>query len=99
MEIGKRIKELREQQGLTQGELAEMVDVNRSSIGKFETNKNLPSLATTIKIAEALHCTTDYLLTGKGSTLHTEEKAFFNMSESTVEIKGDSIVISGKIKK
>ena len=99
VKIGSRIKTLREQQGLTQTDLADKIGVNRSSIGKFESDKNLPSLATTIKLANALHCTIDYLLTGQGSSVHTSEKALFNMSEAVVEIEGNTITIHGKINK
>ena len=52
--IGKRIKFLRENSGLTQEKLAEKTGLSLDFIGKIEVNINEPGLRSLIKIANAL---------------------------------------------
>ena len=52
--IGKRIKILRENKGLTQEKLAEKTGLSLDFIGKIEVNINEPGLKSLIKIANAL---------------------------------------------
>ena len=52
--IGKRIKVLRENKGLTQEKLAEKTGLSLDFIGKIEVNINEPGLKSLIKIANAL---------------------------------------------
>ena len=59
---GTRLKELREQRGQTQAQLAEVLDVSQQAVGKWELEKASPDDATLIKIANYYGVTTDYLL-------------------------------------
>lgn len=52
--IGKRIKFLRENKGLTQEKLAEKTGLSLDFIGKIEVNINKPGLKSLIKIANSL---------------------------------------------
>mgnify|MGYP002624098413 CR=1 FL=1 len=52
--LGKRIKYLREDKGLTQEKLAEKTGLSLDFIGKIEVNINKPGLKSLIKIANAL---------------------------------------------
>ena len=52
--IGKKIKEQRKRLGLSQFELAELVDVHEKQIYRIETGLNTPSISTIIKILHAL---------------------------------------------
>lgn len=52
--IGRRIKTLRENKGLTQEKLAERTGLSLDFIGKIEVNINKPGLKSLIKIANAL---------------------------------------------
>jgi len=52
--ISRKIKRLRNQRGLTQEELAEIVGVSVNYIGYIEQNKRTPSIKTADKIARAL---------------------------------------------
>lgn len=54
IEIGRRIRTLREANSLTQKQLAEMVMVSPSSITRLESGKTMVSVFTMIKIAEVL---------------------------------------------
>ncbi len=52
--IGKRIQEIRKQQGMTQEALAERINISKSSISEWESCKRVPRMETLRKIADAL---------------------------------------------
>jgi transcriptional regulator with XRE-family HTH domain len=54
VKFGKRIKELRAEQGITQQGLADKIGFDRSYIGFLERGERNPSLEVIIKIAKAL---------------------------------------------
>lgn len=60
--FGERLREVRVLRGVTQEELAEMADIARTMIGRYETTDQLPALDTLVRIADALGTSTDYLL-------------------------------------
>ena len=62
MEIGKRIKELRTENNLTQMELAEKVGCNQSMIARWEKGECEPTATAILKLSETLNCTSDFLL-------------------------------------
>jgi putative transcriptional regulator len=49
--MNNRVRELREKRGLSQGELAEQLDVSRQTVNAIETGKYDPSLPLAFKIA------------------------------------------------
>ncbi|MBR1680542.1 helix-turn-helix transcriptional regulator [bacterium] len=53
--LGKRIKELRKNCGLTQEKLAELIDIETGSLSAIESGRHFPSLPTLEKIAENLN--------------------------------------------
>ncbi len=55
--FGKRLKELREDKNYTQDELASIVNVHQTYIGKLETGKSNPSLLLIYKLTKALDVT------------------------------------------
>ena len=55
IQLGTRIKYLREQAGLTQEQLADRAEISLDFLGKIEVNINKPGLRSLIKIAEALN--------------------------------------------
>ena len=60
--IGNRLKQLREERGLKQEELAKEFSIAPSTIGMYETNKREPNNEITIKLANFFNVTTDYLM-------------------------------------
>lgn len=60
--IGKRIKELREQKGLTQGELAELIGNDGNTISRWERNKIGVGNKYIVKLAQALDAPVSYLM-------------------------------------
>lgn len=56
MGIGKRIKELREREGLTQEELAQRLGVTPSAVGNYEREVSHPKENVLYRLFEALSC-------------------------------------------
>lgn len=59
---GSRIREMREALGLTQEQLAEIIDVGVLQINRYENNKTQPNADMLIRLAQGLGCSADYLL-------------------------------------
>ncbi|MBQ8296036.1 MAG: helix-turn-helix transcriptional regulator [Clostridia bacterium] len=76
MNLGRKIKQMRHQKGLTQEELADRCELTKGYISQLENNLNSPSIATLTDILAAL-----------GSNLaeffreETEEKVVFSKNE------------------
>ena len=60
--IGKNIYSLRKKQGLTQEELAGLVNVSFQAVSKWENGNSLPDISTLPLLANVLHCNIDALL-------------------------------------
>ena len=66
-EFGKKLREVRVMRNITQEQLAEMADISRVMVGRYETTDQLPALDTLVRIADALGTSTDYLLGRTGA--------------------------------
>lgn len=64
IEIGQRVKKIREERKMTQKRLAEQVSVSSSSITRLELGQTMVSVFTIVKIAEVLNTPISYLLFG-----------------------------------
>ena len=64
-EIGLKIKERRQIQGITQEYIANILDVNPSHISNIECGRANPSLTALVKIANILQCSVDYFISGE----------------------------------
>ena len=63
--FGERLKRLRKNCDITQGQLAEIIGVVPSAVGKYERiEASYPSVETLIKIADYFNVSIDYLLRG-----------------------------------
>ena len=62
MPIGVRIKELRSEQRLSQGDLATMIGADPGQISRYENGHIAPSADAIVRLAEALDVSCDYLL-------------------------------------
>jgi transcriptional regulator with XRE-family HTH domain len=54
MEIGERIRKIREARGLSQKEIAAIIKMDQSQYSKLEKDKTDPSVSTLAKVAKAL---------------------------------------------
>lgn len=60
--VGRRIQEARKSRGLTQAELAQMVDLSTKYISNVECGFKTPKLNIFVSIANALQCDANLLL-------------------------------------
>ena len=67
MSIGERIIELRTQHNISQGQLADMLEVSRQAVSKWENDLSSPDTIRLIKLADALSTDLEYLATGRNS--------------------------------
>ena len=63
--LNDRIKQLRKERGLTQGQLADILGVTDKAVSKWEVGESNPDISLLPGLAETLGTTVDYLLTGK----------------------------------
>jgi putative transcriptional regulator len=59
---GGRLKEARLAKGLTQDDLAKLINVNVNQVSRWELGKNEPSLEVSAKLAKELGVTLDYFV-------------------------------------
>ncbi len=78
--FGQRFKELRKNKGLTQETLAKNFYLNKSSISRYEQNKQLPEMDLLKKFADFFDVSIDYLL-GR-----TDEMKVSNSTYTTEEL-------------
>ncbi len=62
MKFHEKLIKLRKSKGLSQEELAEMLDVSRQAISRWELESTLPDVPNLIKISEIFGVSTDYLV-------------------------------------
>ncbi len=67
MDLGTTISRLRAEHNLSQGDLAEALDVSRQSISKWETNASVPELDKLVKLSRLFGVSLDELVTGEAS--------------------------------
>ncbi len=60
--LGKNIKRIREQKGMTQGDICRALNLDRGYISSIENGKRNPTLSTLKKLADALKISVDELL-------------------------------------
>ena len=86
MNFGAKLKLLRTQKGLTQEAFAEELNVSRSAIAKWESNKGIPEISNLKQISQVLNVSLDELLDNnisiadsarKGGKLESEYVGFY----------------------
>lgn len=67
MTFGDKLAKLRKQKNLTQEQLADMLNVSRQSVSKWESDISYPETEKLISLAKLFDCSTDYLLINEHS--------------------------------
>lgn len=91
MSVSKQLIHLRNVKGISQEELASLMNVTRQAVSKWETDQTLPDSEKIIRLSEIFGVTTDYLLKGKESDpmdiyAQHDSKAGADMSAEVTEI-------------
>ena len=64
-DFGERLYELRNKNNMSQGSLADRLDVSRQTVSKWENNLCMPEADKLIQLSEIFNVSTDHLLKGK----------------------------------
>ncbi|MFP7176853.1 helix-turn-helix domain-containing protein [Priestia filamentosa] len=64
MDLGERLKILREVRNISREDLAQKMNVSRQAVYKWETNKGYPDIENLIKLSELYNTTLDELIKG-----------------------------------
>lgn len=83
MKIGEKIIVLRKEKGYSQEELANMLDVSRQSVSKWELNTSIPDLDKIIKLSEIFQVSVDSLV--KEDEIVYEADSFRRLTDEEVE--------------
>ena len=62
VKLGKNLKKIRVEKGISQGDIARALNVARSFVSDLENGKRNPTLTTISKLAKAIGVSTDELL-------------------------------------
>ena len=62
MSFGENLKQIRKQRNITQEELAELLNVSRQAISKWESGNGYPETEKLITLSRELNISLDYLL-------------------------------------
>ena len=93
IEVGKRIREIREYQHFTREQLSEKANISTQFLSDIQNGYKSMTVLTIINLAKALNISTDYLLLGKLSSNESNErdKIIHNLLDSLPEEKKQSI--------
>lgn len=83
MDLGNRLYELRKAKKISQEEAAEILNVTRQTISKWETNQSQPDFDKIIPICELYEITTEELF---GKQKRTENKENVNRNENNINL-------------
>lgn len=64
MSLGERITALRKEQNISQGQLAQALEVSRQAVSKWENDQSSPDTLKLIRLSEVLNTEVEYLATG-----------------------------------
>jgi transcriptional regulator with XRE-family HTH domain len=94
MFIGKRLKELRLKNNLTQQELGNLINVTKVSVCCYEKGTRTPNIETLEDLCNVLNVNTDYLLGRDINVMVMEDEASYG-----VKLSKNDIDIINEIKK
>ncbi len=81
MTFGEKLKEARKEAGLSQEQFAEKMNVSRSAVAKWETDKGMPDVNNLKIMAQLLSVSVDYLLDEDEKISFNEIKEAINLDE------------------
>ena len=84
MEIGSKLKNARNEKGMSQEQAAEILGVSRQTISNWENNKSYPYIISVIKMSDTYSVSLDHLLKEEKSMNQTYQE-FLEESTNTVK--------------
>lgn len=86
MEIGKRIKDARQKNNITQESLAEQLGISRQTVSSWETGKSYPDIVSVIKMSDIFNISLDKML-------KEDKKLVNNMQEKMDTVKSNKSIV------
>lgn len=90
MNIADRLKELRKKAGYSQEQLAELLDISRQAVSKWESGQGNPDIENVIRLTEIYGVSADHILLGR------EENEASKVPEPQENIKKERNPETGK---
>ena len=94
MTLGERLYQLRKQKYITQDELADIMNVSRQSISKWELDQTYPDIDNLVRLAEYYDVSVDFLVTGKDET---QADAKEDTQQNTTEQNASTVFIRNNV--
>lgn len=94
MELAKRLKQLRKQNGFSQEQLAEVLGVSRQSISKWESELSVPEIDKIVQLSDIYGVTIDYLLKGTNPSFLKHETFYEDTDMKQPKKKYNPIIIA-----
>lgn len=85
MSVGERITQLRKEQNISQGQLADSLNVSRQAVSKWENDQSSPDTLKLILLAEVLNTEVEYLATGR-KPVYEEAPIVLNMVQKVDKV-------------
>ena len=94
MSFGERLKELRQENNMSQEQLAKKLNISRQAISKWESNNSYPDIENLVLLKEIFNTTLDYLIINED--INKEVKEDIN---EIVEDKESKEIDNNRLKK
>lgn len=91
---GDRLRKLRKDKGLTQGDLGDMIGVKKSTICSYEKETRTPTIENIIDLMQIFNVTADYLI-GADHLIKTVS----NNEEITIALSNEEVIFLEELKK
>lgn len=78
MEFSQQIRQIRNENKLTQEEMSQKIHVTRQAVSNWENGKNLPDIGMLVEIANTFHVSLDWLILGGDNNMN-------DMTEKLIE--------------
>lgn len=98
MSLGQNLQFLRKRDNITQEQLAEVLEVSRQSVSKWESDTTYPEMDKLLQLANLFHCSLDDLIQKDISTQYVEDKCNYDefMNQFSKRITtGVGLILSG----
>ena len=93
MDISERLKEARQNTGMTQDQVAEKIMVSRVTISNWENGKSLPDVVSLISLSDLYSISLDDLLKGDSKMTEKVKKDAKDANNNKRLIKGTAILV------
>lgn len=86
MDMAERLYLLRKESGRSQEQVAEMLEVSRQAVSKWESGQGKPDVDNIIKLAEIYHVSADYILLGREPVTAQEKDGNARQKASVLDV-------------